>query len=48
VIFDIVEYIIMEWTMPNESQIRRIYRSLTGYLSLKKKKSVADQFANVK
>ena len=26
VIFDIVEYIIMEWTMPNESRICRICR----------------------
>ncbi len=25
-IFDIVEYIIMEWTMPNESRICRICR----------------------
>ena len=42
-IFDIVEYIIMEWTMPNESRIRRICRRVP-----KKKKSVADQFAAVK
>jgi hypothetical protein len=50
VIFDIVEYIIMEWTMPNESRICRICRSLPGCLSLKKKKkkSVAGQFAAVK
>jgi hypothetical protein len=43
VIFDIVEYIMMEWTMPNESQMcRRV-------LILKKKeKSVAGQFAAVK
>ena len=26
VIFDIVEYIIMEWTLPNESRICRICR----------------------
>jgi hypothetical protein len=45
VIFDIVEYIIMEWTMPNESRICRICRRV---LILKKKKSVADQFAAVK
>ena len=25
-IFDIVEYIMMEWTMPNESRICRIWR----------------------
>ena len=25
-IFDIVEYIIMEWTIPNESRICRIFR----------------------
>ncbi len=44
-IFDIVEYIIMEWTMPNESRICRICRRLI----LKKiKKSVAGQFAAVK
>ncbi len=81
VIFDIVEYIIMEWTMPNESRIcrLRICRSWAGsciyiffristwagscscisrllhrlqepaqVLILKKKKSVAGQFAAVK
>ena len=26
VIFDIIEYIIMEWTMPNESRICKICR----------------------
>ena len=44
-IFDIVEYIIMEWTMPNESRICRICRRV---LILKKKKSVAGQVATVK
>ncbi len=45
-IFDIVEYIIMEWTMPNESRICRICRRL---LILKKKKmSVAGWFVAVK
>ena len=45
-IFDIVEYIIMEWTMPNESRICRTCRRV---LILKKKtKSVAGQFAAVK
>ena len=39
-IFDIVEYIIMEWTMPNESRTRR-------RLLYKKKKSVAGQVAAV-
>ena len=42
-IFDIVEYNIMKWTIPNES---RIYRRV---LILKKKeKSVAGQFDAVK
>jgi hypothetical protein len=45
VIFDIAEYIIMEWTMPNESRICRICRSA---YPKKKKKSVAGQFAAVK
>eukprot|EP00001_Collodictyon_triciliatum_P036382 06562_1 len=46
VISDIVEYIIMEWTMPNESRKCRICRRV---LILKKKqKSVAGQFAAVK
>ena len=43
-IFDIVEYIIMEWTMPNRSRICRI---CTRVLILRKK-SVAGQFAAVK
>jgi hypothetical protein len=48
VIFDIVEYIIMEWTwtMPNESRICRICRR-GAYPKKKKKKSVAGQFAAV-
>jgi ribosomal protein L37E len=46
VIFDIVEYIIMEWTMPNESRICRICRR--GAYPKKKKRSVAGQFAAVK
>jgi len=46
VIFDIVDYIIMEWTMPNESQMCRICRR--GAYPKKKKKSVAGQFAAVK
>jgi hypothetical protein len=45
VIFDIVEYIIMEWTIPNESRICRMCRR--GAYP-KKKKSVAGQFAAVK
>jgi hypothetical protein len=45
VIFDIVEYIIMEWTMPNESRIFRICRSA---YPKNKKKSVAGQFAATK
>ena len=45
-IFDIVEFIIMEWTMPNESRICRICRR--GAYPKKKKKSVAGQFAAVK
>jgi hypothetical protein len=52
VIFDIVEYIIMEsleWTMPNESRICRMCRSQGAYSRVKKKKkSVAGQFAAVK
>ena len=36
VIFDIVGYIIMEWTMPNESRICRICRRV---LILNKKKN---------
>ena len=44
-IFDIVDYIIMEWTMPNESRICRICRRV---LLRGKKKSVAGQFAAVK
>ena len=47
-IFDIVEYIIMEWTMPNDSRICRICRSLPGAYPPPKKKSVAGQFAAVK
>jgi hypothetical protein len=46
VIFDIVEYIIMEWTMPNERRICRICRR--GAYPTKKKKSVAGQFVAVK
>ncbi len=45
-IFDIVEYIILEWTMPNERRICRIWRR-SAYPK-KKKKSVARQFAAVK
>jgi hypothetical protein len=37
VIFDIVEYIIMEWTMPNESRLCRICRRV---LILKKRRIV--------
>jgi hypothetical protein len=37
VIFDIVEYIIMEWTMPNE---RRICRICSRVLILKKRRRV--------
>jgi hypothetical protein len=37
VIFDIVEYIIMEWTMPNESRICRICRRV---LILEKRRRV--------
>ncbi len=42
--FDIVEYIIMEWTMPNESRRCRICRRV---LILQKRKSFAGQFAAV-
>jgi hypothetical protein len=42
--FDIVEYIIMEWTMQNESQISRICRRVIN----KKMKSADGQFATVK
>ncbi len=45
-IFDIVEYIIMEWTMPNESRICRMCRRCLSSKK-KKKKSVAGQFAAV-
>ena len=44
-IFDIVVCIIMEWTMPNNSQICRICWRV---LILKNKKSVAGQFSSVK
>ena len=45
-IFDIVEYIIMEWKMPNRNRICKI---CTRVLILKKKeKSVAGQFVTVK
>ena len=44
-IFDIVEYIIMEWTMPNESRICRIQE---GAYPKKRKKSVAGHFAIVR
>jgi len=40
VIFDIVEYIRIEWTMPNESRICR-----RGAYPKKKKKNVVGQFA---
>jgi hypothetical protein len=40
VIFDIVGYIKMEWTKPNESRICK-----TVLILKKKKKSVAGQFA---
>ncbi len=49
-IFDIVEYFIREWTMPNEGRMCRTYplkkkrRVLLASLK-KKKKSVAGQFA---
>lgn len=46
VIFYVVEYLIMEWTMPNESRICRICRRVL--IRGKKKKSVAGQFAAVK
>jgi hypothetical protein len=46
VIFDIVEYNIIEGTMPNESRICRIWRR--GAYPKKKKKSVGGQFAAVK
>ncbi len=36
VIYDIVEYIIMEWTVPNESRIWRICRRVCRVLILKK------------
>jgi len=38
VIFDIVEYLIMEWTMPTESRTWRICRICRRVLILKKKK----------
>ncbi len=41
-IFDIDEYITMEWTMQNESQI---CRTGDGAYPKKKKKNVAGQFA---
>jgi hypothetical protein len=57
VIFDIVEYIIMEWTMPNRSQICRIFKIICRTLfwistlfcayPIKKEKSVADLFSAV-
>ena len=48
-IFDIVEYIIMEWTMPNESRMCRICVNMQERAYSKKmKKSVAGQFAAVK
>ena len=43
--FDIVEYIILELTMSNESQICRICRRVL--ILKKKKKSVPDQFVIV-
>ena len=46
-IFDIVEYIIMEWTMPNESRICRICRRVP-ILKKQQTESVAGQFAAVK
>ncbi len=45
-ISDIVEYIIMEWTMPNESRICRICRRMP--ILKKKTETVAGQFAAVK
>jgi len=45
VIFDVVEYIIMEWTMPNESRKQDMQE---GAYPKKKKKSVPGQFAAVK
>ncbi len=42
--FDIVEYIIMEWTLQNESRKSRICRRVI----IKKIKSAADQFTAVK
>jgi hypothetical protein len=44
VIFDNVEYIIMEWTMPNEKRISRMCRRVLP----KKRRTVVDQFAVVK
>ena len=45
-IFDIVEYIIMEWTKPNESRImmQDMQDMQEGACPKKKKKSVAGQF----
>ena len=48
-IFDIVEYIIMEWTMPNASVGKPNMQDMQeGAYPKKKKKSVAGQFAAVK
>ncbi len=46
VIFDILEYIVMEWTMPKEHQICLL--DIKEGVYPKKKKSVADQFTSVK
>ncbi len=43
-IFDIVEYIIMEWTMPNKAE----YAGYAGGCLSPKKESVAGQFAALK
>ncbi len=49
-IFDIVEYIIMEWTTLNESRItiQDIQDTQEGAYPKKKKKSVTGQFVVVK
>ena len=49
-IFDIVEYILMEWTMPNAVSVGKsnMQDMQEGAYPKKKKKSVAGQFAAVK
>ena len=48
-IFDIVEYIIMEWTLPNASVGKPNMQDMQeGAYPEEKKKSVAGQFAAVK